>query len=234
MNRDILFPLLGLPQTVVTFAFAEALGATKPLVSLLDRVVAAIATISVPSLTAQDGPQLLRVVSSRIQPEMVGEWQDLVLQLTEVYKKAEVPARHVWSVTYGPSVPTWITASPLKNFAELDSPGPLIKALGEHGYEQWFAKARKCVTSSEYMVVRSIPEARIVSERSEPPIVALSGHIRVLPGQVDAYALLKNDILSALRKAGTKDVWLYRSMFGGDPNEFTVVMPWDKMAEIDQ
>ena len=39
--------------------------------------------------------------------------------------------------------------------------------------------------------------------------------------------------MPALKKAGVKDAWMHKTMFGGSASEYTVVLLYNKFADVD-
>src|SRR5437764_6678221 len=57
--------------------------------------------------------------------------------------------------------------------------------------------------------------------------------VSVTPGMMDEWAaLVKNEVLPALKKAGVKSGQVYQTMLG-NTSEFQIVTPLDKMSNLD-
>ena len=84
------------------------------------------------SLVAQDKAPTREwsyVAIYKIKPEKRAEFEGIQKELSAAYKQAGVPFRVVWQTTFG-DINEYVSVSPLANFAAMDAPSPVVKALG--------------------------------------------------------------------------------------------------------
>jgi hypothetical protein len=73
-------------------------------------------------------------------------------------KKAGVQVYTVTRMRYGRPTNEFSSATAIDNWASLDSPAPIIQALGEAGYQQYLAKVMALLGESEVNLYRHMPE----------------------------------------------------------------------------
>jgi hypothetical protein len=198
-------------------------------------LLGAAATLLVPHrpLTAQE-PQFLRVSVVKVKPERTLEYEQLQAELTAAYKKAGVPWRSVWRTGAFGDVSTWVGVTPIAKFADFDAP-LLAKAMGERAYERYLTRARNCVASVQYLAVQFRPDLSISSGSAAPPKLGVVADIHVVPGKELVFeGMIKSEVLPAMRKAGIKDYWVHKTVFGGPPNLYTIVSVVENYAELDR
>src|ERR1700704_3417899 len=97
---------------------------------------------------AQPPPQRIMVVVTHVKPDMLPTYEDLIKNVANpALKKAGVPWRATWATTSGQGF-TRMSATPLANYAELDQPNPLQRALGADGLANYNAKLRPTIEST--------------------------------------------------------------------------------------
>jgi hypothetical protein len=184
---------------------------------------------------AQDQPLTLRMVRTKVKPEMIGEYADLQKGVNEALKKTDIPWRDVWRTGAFGEQGTFVSVTPLTKFANLDAGMALEKAMGEGHYAMYLARVRKCIESSTYEAIVRKPELSIESGSENPGAYAVVTTYHIAPGRWTTYeALIKSDVLPALRKIGVKDYWVFRTQFGGDPNAYTTVYLVNTYADLDK
>jgi len=184
--------------------------------NLTSRMISAVFVFAACSLgvLAQENPQKVRFAIVKVKPDMVGEFRDVLAEVTAAYKKAGVPWRHVWEPAgFGDST-KWLTVVPMLKKSDWGLP-PFVSAMGEAGFQQYAAKASKCYTNIEYTVELSRPEISIQSG-TIPPFIQFAT-VTVALGKEGAWeSKQKTEALPALKKAGYKEVWVTRNMYGGE------------------
>jgi hypothetical protein len=178
-------------------------------------------------------PQWSIITTTQIKPEYRTEYEAAQKEITAAYKKAGVPSRIVVQSIMG-DLMEYTSIAPLKNYAELDGPSPLVKALGEAGSQKLLKKIGMYMNSIHRVSSLAIPDISIMG--SSPDIgdyVAVSVW-RLFPGKgADFTAYMKDDYVPAMRKAGLENFWLSRPIYGGNLEERITVRPLHKLAELD-
>jgi hypothetical protein len=163
---------------------------------------------------------------------MRSQFEAVQKEISAAYKQADVPFRGVWQTTFG-DVNEYVSASPMVNFAALDSPSPLTKALGEDGSRALLQRAG--ATWIEAVRVGGVDRPDLsVGEMGAPPKYAVIMLTHVAPGRgLDYEAWMKSDFLPAVKK-GAGRLFCQQAIFGGGgPNMYVCAAPLDNMAAID-
>ncbi|MCU0248430.1 MAG: hypothetical protein MUC42_17810 [Bryobacter sp.] len=201
---------------------------------LASRLTAGLLLAATAFAQAPAGNEMYRVTTSKVKIGMNADYEAIAKETSAAFKQGGAPWRHVWTTSLFGDVGTYITVTPISKFAEFDQPSPLVKAMGEAKYQQYVARVGRCLESVNYKAVQFRKDLSLISDRATAPTVAMVATAIVATGKDEAYeAVIKNEIVPALRKAGVKDAWVHRTMFGGNTNEYTVVILQDKWAELD-
>lgn len=178
--------------------------------------------------------QWLSINVVRIKADMLTEYQDFVKnEVIPTLKKAGIKERAAFTTgVFGESY-EYVFVSPIENFAQYDSPSPIVRALGEEGARAFGAKARRFVVSSHTFGVQTRPDLSYEGKMTGPPKLAVINSIHTVPGKSIAFeSIIRNDILPAVKKAGVAGYLVSQTVFGGDPNEYTTLTLTDTFAEI--
>jgi hypothetical protein len=179
-------------------------------------------------------PQLFQITVYKIKPDMVAEWESLVKAAIPALKKAGVPMVSFWQTAiFGEN--EWVAATPIAKFAEYDGANPFVRALGEAGAMRLHAMAVKCLAEpARGYAVRFRRDLSINQPMTEPPAIATVTSIHVAFGKGQEFeAIVKGDVLPAMKKAGLTQFWVYEAVQGGDVNGWTIVTPYKNFAEVD-
>lgn len=172
----------------------------------------------------------------RLHPDMVTEW--LALQRNEVIpaqKKAGVKSRTTFSTVVGNSF-EYTIATEMPNWADMDQPAPLVRALGAEAAAALNAKLRKAIMfQSSYM-------SNIRSDRTfgtgDAAVQRVTIRRAPTPGRVQEYAdhfakVVVPGYQKALTDGKVKGGWLAIRGVGAASREMTVVTAYEKFADLD-
>jgi hypothetical protein len=182
----------------------------------------------------QTAPEMIQVTVYRIKPEMGAEWETLIKEAIPALKKAGVPMLSFWQTAiFGES--EWAAVTPIAKFAQYDAPSPFVRALGEAGAQRLSTMAAKCLAGPAHSYAQRLREDLSIRQpMTEPPAIATITDVHVAFGQGPAFeAILKNDVVPAMKKAELAQFWVYQTVFGGDVNGWTIVTPFKDFAEFD-
>jgi hypothetical protein len=186
------------------------------------------------SVLAQQIPQKVRFSVIKVKPDMVSEFRDSQAQATAAYKKAGIPWRAVWAPAAFGDQTKWITVVPLGKMSDWDSPA-IAAAMGEAAYQQWLAKAARCVTSVEYLVGISRPEISIDSGGGASGLGQFSTVTVVLGKEGVFESKMKTEGLPALKKAGVKEFWVARYLYGGESTStYIIAAPISSLGDLEE
>src|SRR5262245_61545186 len=178
----------------------------------------------------------IQVQTTQVKPEMALTWQDIIQhEAIPALKKAGVPWRWVFA-TGGPVGQgfTYVSVSPVANFAQFDQGNPLQKGLGTDGLARYNAKIRATIVSTQSVIQTLVPDASLLSFSSTPPNLVVVTTFTLMQGKGTEFAAITaSDFLPALKKFGVTDYWTYATTFGAPNNQRTVVQPVANYAALD-
>lgn len=200
-------------------------------------LIAALASLAAP-LYPQTMPQpiLVSVARVNVKPDRVQEWLEIEKQYSEAYKKGGGTFRYVYRNNAGNPyeymVTTGITNS---HYASLDEKSPMAKGMAEGELARLSARRNQCVDSVRTTYERTIPELGIPAPSGSVRKMFRVVRTTVRNGMDDQYlAIMKNEYLPALKKAGVTSFLVRRVEWGGSRNVFTLLGRHDKFAELDE
>lgn len=203
-------------------------------------VVAGLAAMAQESVSAQAGaaapPQRVAVTTTQIKPDMIATWRDLIQkEAVPAFKKAGVPWRWVFSSgPLGGQAFTFVTVTPVANFAQYDQPPAIQRAMGQDGAAKYNAKLLPTIVSSHTVIQTLISQASLQSFSSTPPVLARVATTQLLPGKGPEFTqITASEFLPALKKAGVTDYLVFATTYGGQGNERTIVTLLSKYADLD-
>ena len=198
-------------------------------------LIAALASLAAP-LSAQTVPQplLVQVARVNVKPDRVQEWLEIEKQYSEAYKKGGGTFRYVYRNSAGNPFEYMVTSG-VANYANLDEKSPYAKGMTDGEFARIQARRNQCVDSVRTTYERTIPELGIQAPAGSVRKIFRVTRIAVRSGMDDQYlAIMKNEYLPALKKAGVKSLLVRRVEWGGSRNMFTVLGRHDKFAELDE
>lgn len=181
-------------------------------------------------------PQRISVTTTQVKPDMLTTWQDLIRnEAVPALKKAGIPWRHVYANgPLGGQGFTFVTVTPIVNYAQYDQPAPLQRALGVDGVAKYNAKLRPTIVSTYTVIQTLIQNASLQSYSSTPPSLARVATMQLLPGKAQEFAAITtSEFLPALKKAGVTDYLVFATSYGGPNTQRTIVTMHANYAELD-
>ena len=219
--------------------------ATAIVVGVMTMSVADVATqqsstkpAQAPSATAATpaAPTFIRLAIFEIRPDMVAEY--VALQKSETIpalQKAGIPWRNAWRTGHFGTGFTVAYLSPIKSFAMLDEPNPLLKALGEEAYQQHQAKMAKFIVSMRTYALRDRPDLGIKAEGAPMAKLGVLASVETVPGRATEWeTILKNEWTPALKKAGVTGYGVSQVVFGGSAGQYYTFTPLENYAQLDK
>ena len=180
-------------------------------------------------------PQLLQVARVNVKPDRVAEWLEIEKQYSEAYKKGGGEFRYVYRNSAG-SPFEYMVSTGVGNYASLDDKSPYAKGWSEAEFARMTARRNQCVDSVRTTYERTIPELAIPAPTGAAPRnIARLVRTTVRPGMDDQYlAIMKNEYVPALKKAGVTGFLVRRVEWGASRNVFTMLGRHEKFAELDE
>jgi len=186
--------------------------------------------------TPAAAPMFFRLTIVEIRPDMVNDY--VALQKSETIpalQKAGVAWRNAWRTGNFGSTFTVAYTAPIKSFASLDEPNPVLKSLGEEGYRAYMAKMSKLITSQRVYALRDRPDLGLKTEGTPMAKMGVLAAVEVVPGRNTEFeTILKNEWTPALKKAGVANYGVSQVVFGGSAGAYYTFTPIDNYAQLDK
>lgn len=180
-------------------------------------------------------PEWFQVTVVRIKPDLLTEWLDFQRKETiPALQKGGSPGREAWqTATFGEGFEyTFVT--PIRSFAQYDAGSPILKALGEQGFQAYGAKNRRFQVSTHTYAITSRPDLSNTVQQTGAPNLALVTFVSVLQGRNQDFEIaFKADVLAAFRREKA-EYSVYQTVLGGDTNEYVTVTPLANFAALDK
>jgi hypothetical protein len=198
-------------------------------------LASAILAIVLPVLSSAQtppAPQWLRFTVETVKPDMVREFEGYKKQLAAAYKKAGLPVYAVLS-NYSGNRNEYTTVVFVMKFGDLDSPSPLIKALGDEAFRNLIDSVARCVTSTTWYF--SLPWDDVAIDKGGSiGEYFMRTRIPVATGKnADYRAFLKNELKPVLEKGGVTWYRVSTPVFGGPPGTVETMRMLKNLGEID-
>jgi hypothetical protein len=214
---------------------------TGPKAIALILVAAAIAIAAIVAVGRAQAPApppqpRVQVTIIQLKPDMMTTWEDLQKnEMIPAQKKAGLPWRHTMANGASGQGFTRVTIVPLANYAQLDMPGFIQRAVSAEANANYNAKLRTTIQSQRAEIYTLQTNASIISTATTMPQFQVVQTTRVLAGKGDEFlASLTQDYLPNYKKAGVKDYWVFTLNQGGPGGQRVLVRPIDKYAELDK
>ena len=204
-------------------------------------VVVATAAVAIITITsraqapAQPPPPRVQVAVIQLKPDMMTTWEDLQKnEMIPAQKKAGLPWRHTLANGASGQGFTRVTLIPLANYAQLDMPGFITRAISAEANANYNAKLRPTIESQHTWIQTLQADLSIQSNATTMQPLSVVQTVELLPGKGDDFAAsMKEDYLPAYKKAGVKDYWVFNTNQGGPGGERILVRPIAKYADLD-
>ena len=192
-------------------------------------------SINAPAQTpAPPAPQLVFVARVQVKPDRVQEWLDIEKQYSEAYKKGGGAFRYVYQNRAGNPFEYMIAAN-VGTYAVLDEKSAYAKGTTEVELARMQARRNQCVESVHTTFERTIPGLGIPAPAGAVRKLFRLTRINVRSGMDLQYlAIMKDEYLPALKKAGVTSLLVRRVEWGGSRNQFTLIGRHEKYAELDE
>lgn len=193
----------------------------------------ALTLMTAGQVMGQTVPDLMRISYYKVKATGTYDYQEGIKLVNQSYKKYGAPWRRAWASTMFGQTYTGVLVTPVKNFAEFDSPGPMA-GMSTSDNIKFQTLMRNAVEDSRHVLARFAPELSIY-----PGPLPEKTHARMMttvvkPGKAQEFEeMIKTMLLPALKAAGIKDYRVNRVMLGSAVGEYIIVMPFAKWAELD-
>ena len=183
--------------------------------------------------TAAPERQLFMVNEIQLKPETAPDWAELQkAEQIPAQKKSGLKWRDTWAS--GPGGDPYVRAVviPISSLAQFDSGNPMIKVLGEQGAAALGAKNRRLIAGSHSTIMMSRPDLGFGTRPAVHKLGILT-IVNTANGRgPDFEALLKSDVVPALKKGGVTYYSVSQVVFGDDVNKYVTLSAINDYAEI--
>jgi hypothetical protein len=197
----------------------------------------AVASITTPPAVMQaPASQWLSLNIVRIKPDRIREYVEFQKSETiPALKKAGQTGRDAWrTATFGETYQI-AYISRIRAFEQYDTPNPIIKALGEAGYQAYLAKVRPMIEGQTIQAVRTRPDLSYVANPATRPTLGILTTVDVHGNKLlDFEAYLKNEWIPALKKGGGTHYEVLQVMYGGLTTQYMTFVGLSNFAELDK
>ncbi|MBA3973095.1 MAG: hypothetical protein C0504_02620 [Candidatus Solibacter sp.] len=181
----------------------------------------------------QPVPDLMRISYYKVKAGGTYDFAEGIKLVNEAYKKQGTPWRRAWATTIFGQTYTGVLVTPVRNFAQFDSPGPMA-GMSTADNLKFQTLMRSAVEESRHVLARFAPELSITSGPLPEKTHARMMTTVVKPGKaLEFEEMIKTMLLPALKQAGIKDYRVNRVMLGSAVGEYIIVTPFAKWAEMD-
>jgi hypothetical protein len=106
-----------------------------------------------------DQPKMIRLLRTQVKPDQVNNYMSLLKsESLPAMQKAGIKVYSVSRMRYGRPTSEFASVVGLESWADLDGPPPMVRALGEAGYQKYLAKLQPLVDQSEFDIYRHLPD----------------------------------------------------------------------------
>jgi hypothetical protein len=186
--------------------------------------------------TPPAAPMFFRLTIVEVRPDMVTDY--VALQKSETIpalQKAGIAWRNAWRTGNFGSTFTVAYIAPMKSFALLDEPNPILKALGEEASRAHMAKMAKLITSQRVYALRDRPDLGLKTEGTPMAKLGVLAAVETVPGRSTEWeTILKNEWTPALKKAGVANYGVSQVVFGGSAGMYYTFTPLENYAQLDK
>lgn len=178
-------------------------------------------------------PQMSIFTEIQLKPGMsFGFEKFLKEEVLPALKKGGTQEMGVWkSAVFGTG--TIVLSSPVKNFAQFDGPGPVVKGVGPYVAQAMFAKMKQFATSVRNFAMTSLPNLEIATPEGYVPKMGLQIKATITPGRNEEYEKNVKDMRGILKKTNAKGFYAGRVGVGGNPNQYYFLVLFDSFSDMD-
>jgi hypothetical protein len=202
---------------------------------LVSAIATAMVATAIPSFGQTAAPAMLNVVHYRVKVDHLQEFEEVEKQIAGSYKKAAPTDqfRVVYRGIVGNTM-DFEVLTPISKFADRDGENPYSKVGTEQERLTRTARVQQYLENVQTTIEKNLPDLSINTPGAPfPPAYVHLIRIRVKGGSADEFsALMKNELIPALKKADVKTLVARRTLLGG-VGDFYFAEGFQKWAEMD-
>ena len=183
---------------------------------------------------AQEAPSWMRVDILQVLPRELDDFIEMQLEeVNPALQRARVPWRSAWRTAEFGDTYERLFVTPMANLSELDSGGPLARALDPDRLARIRDRVRRTLSSRQSYAVRYRPELSVESDDVSGLSLARVTTIEVAPGRVADWEAFLRQYLPQFRGADVV-FGVYERVFGPGPATWQIVENHSSFGDLDQ
>ena len=197
------------------------------------KIVSIFLALALTAVAAETPPKMSRVTSVNVPADSAAEYYAVQRDTAEVYKANKAPfPRLCWTSLTGE--PTFVSMFPLSGIDKLNDPTWLSQQGDERSRQDRFSRLRNTNSHSTSKIVTDEDDAGWnPTPNGAPAAFASVSHYSVKSGKTADFLALIKEATATHKKIGkAKSVWVGRVSYGGDINEFYVVVGYASLADL--
>ena len=199
--------------------------------ALMTLVVVALVAGADPA-QAQDTGDWYRVNVVHVKPERLSDLIKLYRdEINPALRKAGVPWRSAWQTGEFGETYERLFVTPMASFAELDSGGPLARALGPRDLDRVLQKLRRSTDGRQSYAVLYRADLSVESDDVSGLPIARVTNVQVAPGRTPDFEGFLRENLETFQTAGVV-FGVYQRQFGPGPVVWQIVENLRSYAEL--
>ena len=200
-----------------------------------------VAATFAPQVFAQDkpnapaAPQLYSVSVVRVISGMGDAFREFrKAERIPALRKGGVKQQGVWTTANFGGAGEYVIATPVESLSQYDSPGPVVKALGEEAARAHNTKMARMIADSHTFLITLRPDLSLAPKPGYEFKIAFRIRVSVTPGRAADYEKNIKEALAVIAKTNAKGVLVSQVGLGGNPNEYLGLILFDSFADLQQ
>lgn len=178
--------------------------------------------------------QWLQLTIVNVQSGMAADWRKIEQEeVIPALKKAGAPGREVWTTGVFGIGGEYVIVTPIQSLAQFDGQSPVARTLGPEATAALMGRRARLETGRRNYALRTRPDLSHSPDPHRAQKLALVSIVEVAAGRnADLEALIKSDVLPAMKKAQAKGYYVSQVVYGGNASEYISVVSYDTFEEI--
>jgi hypothetical protein len=184
---------------------------------------------------APPAPLVLKVSEIKVNPGMEYDFAGFVkANVLPALTKLGVKDFGVWKIDQFGDTNTYFFLTPIQSLAELDKPLPWVQVVGQEALGTLFAMFQRLVAGTRDSLIQAKPGLTIPVKPGYAYKIGVLATNTVAPGREAEYEAASKAFMGVIGKTNAKGFLTFKLGLGGDPNEYTTLVPFDSFADLSQ
>ncbi len=177
------------------------------------------------------------VTITAVKPDHAAEWTEIQKSQTiPMQQKGGITSRGTWQsgAPFGDGN-TYAVVTPIDKFATYDMPPMALRVLGDGPGRAYQNKLAAITLSRRTFAMQDRAELTILPAPNAKFVAAILTDVTIVSGHQQQYeAYIKDDLLPLMKKDNAPGFAVFRTVFGGNANEYHEVTYLNSFADIDR